>query len=186
PKYLGAVLPSYLNINPGEDKLLIYGYKLLIFAVLFAITMSYAFKFIGRNHVSVWMHETLWFVRIIFPLLLVGVFVIGVVSKLLPEPWIREWLGGNGLLQTFIACIIGALSYFTTLTEAPFVHMLMNLGMGKAPALALLLTGPGMSLPNMLAIIKVFTIKKAIAYILITITIATLASFIVGNIMWSL
>ena len=186
PNYLGAVLPNYLNINPGEDKLLIYGYKLLIFAVLFVITMSYAFKFIGRNHVSVWMHETLWFVRIIFPLLLVGVFVIGVVSKLLPEHWIREWLGGNGLLQTFIACIIGALSYFSTLTEAPFVNMLMNLGMGKAPALALLLTGPGMSLPNMLAIINVFTVKKATAYILITITVATLASFIVGNIMWSL
>ncbi|MEM1768162.1 MAG: permease [Desulfurococcaceae archaeon] len=186
PKYLGAVLPNYLNINPNEDKLLIYGYKLLIFAVLFAITMSYALKFIERDHVSIWMHETLWFVRMIFPLLLVGVFVIGVVSKLLPEPWIREWLGGNGLLQTFIACIIGALSYFATLTEAPFVSMLMSLGMGKAPALALLLTGPGMSLPNMLAIIRVFTVKKAAAYILITITVATLTSFIVGKIMWSL
>ncbi|MEM2213689.1 MAG: permease [Candidatus Nezhaarchaeales archaeon] len=186
PNYLGAVLPSYLNINSGEDKLLIYGYKLLIFAVLFAITMSYALKFIERDHVGVWMHETLWFVRMIFPLLLVGVFVIGVVSKLLPEPWIREWLGGNGLLQTFIACIIGALSYFATLTEAPFVSMLMSLGMGKGPALALLLTGPGMSLPNMLAIIRIFTVRKAVAYILVTIVIATLASFIVGNTIWSL
>lgn len=184
PNYLGAMLPSYLGVDSSRDKLLIYGYKLLMFAVLFAATMGYTLKFIEKDQVRAWLHETLWFVRMIFPLFLAGVFVIGIVGKLLPEPWIREWLGGNGLLQTFIACIIGALSYFATLTEAPFVSTLMSLGMGKSPALALLLAGPGMSLPNMLAISRIFTLKKAVAYILITITIATLASFIVGNTIW--
>lgn len=178
------LLPNYLSTLLSGDKLLMYGYKLLVFAILFIVTMGYAFKFIEIEQVRAWLYETLWFVRMIFPLLLIGAFVIGVVGKLLPELWVREWLGGNGLLQTFIACLIGSLSYFATLTEAPFVATLMNLGMGKSPALALLLTGPGMSLPNMLAISRVFTLKKAIAYILLTIVIATLASFIVGNILW--
>ncbi|MEM4576128.1 MAG: permease [Candidatus Nezhaarchaeales archaeon] len=178
------LLPNYLGTLLNGDKLLVYGYKLLIFAVSFVVTMSYALKFIERERVGAWLHETLWFVRMIFPLLLIGAFIIGVVSKLLPEWWIREWLGGNGLLQTFIACFIGALSYFATLTEAPFVATLMNLGMGKSPALALLLTGPGMSLPNMLAISRVFTLKKAVVCILLTIVIATLTSYVIGNTLW--
>lgn len=185
PNYLGTMLPSYVGVDSGGDKLLIYSYKLLTFTVLFAATMGYALKFIEKEQVKAWLHESLWFVRMIFPLLLVGVFVIGVVGKLLPEAWIREWLGGNGLPQTFIACIIGALSYFATLTEAPFVGMLMSLGMGKGPALALLLAGPGISLPNMLAISRVFTLKKATVYILLTIAVATLAAFIVGNTVWT-
>lgn len=186
PNYLGAALSSYLGVKSSGSELSIYSYKLLIFAILFAITMSYALMFINRDNVRAWLHETLWFVRMIFPLLLVGVFAIGIVGKLLPEAWIREWLGGNGLLQTFIACIVGALSYFATLTEAPLVSMLMDLGMGKGPALALLLAGPGVSLPNMLAISRVFTVRKTVAYILLTIVIATLAAFIVGNTIWAL
>lgn len=93
--------------------------------------------------------------------------------------------GGSGLLQTFIACLVGALAYFATLTEAPFVSTLMGLGMGRGPALALLLTGPGMSLPNMIAISRVFTVKKAAAYVLVTVAVATLASFVVGNTVWA-
>ncbi|MEM4700080.1 MAG: permease [Candidatus Nezhaarchaeales archaeon] len=184
PNYLGAALPSYLGAGPGGGGLPIYGYKLLASAALLVATMGYALKFIEGGRVRAWLHETLWFVRMIFPLLLVGVFVIGVVGKLLPEAWVRGWLGGSGLLPTFIACVIGALSYFATLTEAPFVSTLMGLGMGRGPALALLLTGPGMSLPNMLAISRLFTARKAAAYVLITVAIATLASFAVGNALW--
>lgn len=74
-------------------------------------------------------------------------------------------MGGNGLFSTFLATIIGTLSRFATLSEAPFVHTLMSLGMGKGPALALLLTGPGLGLPNMIAIIRVFDLKKTVVYL---------------------
>ncbi|GAI30857.1 unnamed protein product, partial [marine sediment metagenome] len=91
-----------------------------------------------------------------------GVFIVGIIGALLPQEWIETWLGGAGLRQSFLATLIGAVTYFATMTEAPFVDTLMNLGMGKGPALALLLTGPGISLPNWLAIARVFGVKKAL------------------------
>src|SRR4030043_138714 len=101
--------------------------------------------FVGRRKSvflpSVWNRESWWFVRVIFPYLLIGVFVVGIIGVLLPEQWVRTWLGGNGVLPSFLATLIGAITYFATMTEAPFVDTLMNLGMGKGPALALLLTG---------------------------------------------
>ena len=88
------------------------------------------------------MLETWFFVRQIIPLLLVGVFIVGVVGEILKSTGIVEtWLGGEGFRQSFIAAIIGALSYFATMMEAPFVSMLMKVGMGKGAALALLLAG---------------------------------------------
>jgi hypothetical protein len=85
------------------------------------------------------------------------------------------------LLSSFLATLIGAVSYFATMTEAPFVDTLMKLGMGKGPALALLLSGPGMSLPNMLAIIKVFGLKKASVYIVTMIILATISGWFWEN-----
>lgn len=69
--------------------------------------------------------------RIILPLLLVGVFIVGVIGELLPKEVIQQWLGSNSLRSSFLATLIGAISYFATMTEAPFVHKLMQLGMGK-------------------------------------------------------
>ncbi|MBC8499368.1 MAG: permease, partial [Candidatus Atribacteria bacterium] len=77
--------------------------------------------------------------------------------------------------------LIGAVSYFATMTEAPFLDTLMKLGMGKGPALALLLSGPGMSLPNMLAIIKVFGFKKASVYIVTMVILSTISGWFWGN-----
>ena len=173
------LLPNYLGIGRP------YLHKVIIFAIPMATTFIYAWLKLGVSSVKNWLHETVWFVRLIFPLLLIGVFVVGVVGKVLPAEWVQRWLGGNTLLPTFLAALIGAVSYFATLTEAPFVDMLMDLGMGKGPALALLLAGPGLSLPNMIAIIRVFTAKKALVYILTTIALATLSAFIIGSLIWS-
>ena len=126
------------------------------------------------------MKETWWFVKSIFPLLLLGVFLVGIIGKLIPEEWIRKYLGGEGIKQSFLATLIGAITYFATLTEAPFVHTLMKLGMGKGPALALLLTGPGISLPNWLAIGKVFGFKKILIYIPLIVILGTLIGWIAG------
>ena len=112
---------------------------------------------------------------------MIGVFIVGIIGFLLPEEWIRNWLGGNGIVATFLATILGAFSYFATMTEAPFVHTLMQKGMGQGPALALLLTGPGLSLPNWLAIARVFGIKKALVYVPTLVVLGTLMGWLYGN-----
>ncbi len=168
--------PNYL-VQKGP-----YTKKVIIWFVATVILSIYAVIFIEREKIKLWFQESWWFVRLIFPLLLVGVFIVGVIGKLLPEKWIHNWLGGNGIGANFLATIIGAVSYFATMTEAPFVHTLIKMGMGKGPALALLLTGPGLSLPNWIAIARVFGLKKALVYVPVMIILGTLTGFIYGRI----
>ena len=169
--------PNYIVIHgPYWQKVVVWAVGLLVVAV-------YALKTIEGERIRAWLGETWWFVRIIFPLLLAGVFIVGIIGALLPQEWIETWLGGAGLRQSFLATMIGAVTYFATMTEAPFVDTLMNLGMGKGPALALLLTGPGISLPNWLAIARVFGIKKALVYVPTIIVLGTLVGWIGGFIL---
>lgn len=172
---LTLLLPNYL-VTTGP-----YLHKVLVWGGLTAVSAAYALWAVDREEVWRWLRETGWFVRIIFPLLLVGVFLIGIIGSLLPPEWIQEWLGGNGLRAAFLATVIGAFSYFATMTEAPFVDTLMGLGMGKGPALALLLTGPGLSLPNWLAIARVFGLKKALVYVPTIMVMGTFVGWSYGN-----
>jgi len=169
--------PNYLVIQGP------YWQKVVVWAIGLSIVAAYVFKTFARERVAAWMRETWWFVRIIFPLLLLGVFVVGVIGALLRPEWVQMALGGEGLRQSFLATMIGAVSYFATMTEAPFVDTLMGLGMGKGPALALLLTGPGLSLPNWLAIAKVFGRKKAMVYVPTIVVLGTLVGWIAGYIL---
>ncbi len=147
---LSLLLPNYIGqTGPYLTKVMIWGVATLVLA-------AYAWKALSREEIASWLRESWWFIRIIFPLLLGGVFLVGVIGRLLPEEWIRAWLGGDGITASFLATMIGAVSYFATMTEAPFVDTLMKLGMGKGPALTLLLTGPGLSLPNWIAIARIF------------------------------
>lgn len=175
---LSLLLPNYL-VRSGS-----YLYKVLVWAIFTLIMVIYALKAIPTQKLKDWLRETWWFVRIIFPLLLIGVFIVGIIGKILPEDWIRNWLGGNGIFASFLATMIGAISYFATMTEAPFVDTLMKLGMGKGPALALLLTGPGLSLPNWLAIARVFGIKKALVYVPTIVVLGTLVGWLFGNLIF--
>ncbi|MCU7818014.1 MAG: permease, partial [gamma proteobacterium symbiont of Lucinoma myriamae] len=167
--------PNYL-VTSGP-----YWQKIIIWGVMTLITGIYAWQAYSQEEIKRWLVETWWFVRLIMPLLLAGVFIVGIIGFLLPEAWIREWLGGNGLIATFLATLLGAFSYFATMTEAPFIHTLMEKGMGQGPALALLLTGPGLSLPNWLAIARVFGIKKALVYVPTLIVLGTLMDWLYGN-----
>lgn len=160
-----------------------YWQKVVVWAVGLIIVAAYAWKTLDRDRIRAWLGETWWFVRIIFPLLLVGVFMVGIIGAVLPQQWIETWLGGAGLRQSFLATMIGAVTYFATMTEAPFVDTLMSLGMGKGPALALLLTGPGISLPNWLAIARVFGVKKAMVYVPTIIVLGTLVGWVAGFIL---
>ena len=160
-----------------------YWQKVIVWAVGLVIVVAYAWKTLDREKIREWLKESWWFVRIIFPLLLAGVFIVGIIGALLPQEWIEPLVGGAGLRQSFIATMFGAVTYFATMTEAPFVDTLMSLGMGKGPALALLLTGPGISLPNWLAIARVFGTKKALVYVPTIIVLGTLVGWLAGLIL---
>lgn len=174
---LWLLAPNYI-VTKGP-----YWHKVVVWSVGLAIVAVYVWKAIQLEKIKSWLRETWWFVRVIFPLLLLGVFIVGIIGALLPQQWIETWLGGAGLRQSFLATLIGAISYIATMTEAPFVDTLMGLGMGKGPALALLLTGPGISLPNWLAIASAFGTKKALVYISTIIVLGTLVGYIAGYIL---
>jgi len=172
---LSLLSPNYfVQKGPYLQKVLVWGGFTLATAV-------FAMKVLTREQIVAWLRETWWFVRIILPLLLVGVFIVGIIGVLIPEEWIRTWLGGNSLSASFLATMLGAVSYFATMTEAPFVDTLMNLGMGKGPALTLLLTGPGCSLPNWIATARVFGLKRAVVYVITIIILGTLMGWFFGN-----
>jgi len=154
--------------------------KVYVWAGATAVAALYAWRVKSWEEIKGWLKESWWFVRTIFPLLLAGVFIVGVIGAVLPQEWIETWLGGAGLRQSFLAAMIGAVTYFATMTEAPFVDTLMNLGMGKGPALALLLTGPGISLPNWLAMGRVFGFKKALVYVPTIIILGTCVGWVAG------
>ena len=172
---LSLLLPNYIG-QTGS-----YLTKVIIWSTATIVLAAYAWKALSRDEISSWLRESWWFIKIILPLLLIGVFLVGVIGKLLPEEWIRTWLGGNGMLASFFATMIGAISYFATMTEAPFVDTLMKLGMGKGPALTLLLTGPGLSLPNWIAIGRVFGVKTAVVYVITIIILGTFVGWFFGN-----
>lgn len=157
--------------------------KVYVWAGVTAVAAFYTWRVKSWEEIKGWLKESWWFVRTIFPFLLIGVFIVGIIGAVLPQEWIETWLGGAGLRQSFLATMIGAVTYFATMTEAPFVDTLMSLGMGKGPALALLLTGPGISLPNWLAIGRVFGLKKALVYVPTIIILGTFVGWVAGFIL---
>jgi len=137
-------------------------------------------RWFSRAELRDWMRETFRFVRLVVPWLLVGVFVAGVLKEAIPESAVAGVVGGSGPGASFIASGAGALMYFATLTEVPIVRAFMDLGMGKGPALALLLAGPAVSLPNMLVIRGIMGTKKTLVYIALVVAMATVSGYVFG------
>ena len=131
--------------------------------------------------------ETSWdFAKKILPLLFWGVLIAGTLlgrldqEGLIPSGWIAGLVGGNSLWANLFASVVGAFMYFATLTEVPILQGLIGAGMGKGPALALLLAGPALSLPNMLVIRSVMGTKKTAVFVLLVIVMATISGLIYG------
>lgn len=138
-----------------------------------------------------WALSSWGFAKQILPLLAIGVvtagFLLGsthdntAIAGIIPNSWIEWAVGGNSLLSNFFASFTGAFMYFATLTEVPIIQGLLASGMGKGPALALLLAGPSLSLPNMLVIRGVLGTKKTVVYVALVIVMATISGYIFGN-----
>jgi uncharacterized membrane protein YraQ (UPF0718 family) len=134
-----------------------------------------------------WAAQSWDFAKQILPLLLAGVFVAGFAlgrpghEGIIPSAWVAAAVGDNSLTSTIIASVLGALMYFSTLTEVPIVDALMGAGMGKGPALALLLAGPALSLPNMLVIRTVLGTQKTLVYCGLVVVMATTTGVIYGH-----
>lgn len=138
-----------------------------------------------------WLFSSWGFAKQIMPLLAVGVVTAGFLlgsthddtslAGIIPNEWIQWAVGGNSLLSNFLASFTGAFMYFATLTEVPIIQGLSASGMGKGPALALLLAGPSLSLPSMLVINQVLGFKKTVVFVVLVISMATVSGWVFGN-----
>jgi len=141
-----------------------------------------------KGEPSDWLSASWGFAKQILPLLLFGVLIAGALlgrvgkEGLIPSEWISGAVGGNSLRANFFASFAGALMYFATLTEVPILQGLIGNGMGNGPALALLLAGPALSLPNMLVIRSVMGTKKTLVFVTLVVVMATISGMIYGRI----
>jgi len=140
----------------------------------------------NKGEASEWFGQTWGFAKQILPLLFFGVLVAGALlgrpdhEGLIPSRWVASAVGGNSLWANLFASVAGAFMYFATLTEVPILQGLLGSGMGKGPALALLLAGPALSLPNMLVIRSVMGTKKTLVYVSLVVVMATISGMIFG------
>jgi uncharacterized membrane protein YraQ (UPF0718 family) len=165
----------------------IFAAKWYITGFLLIILAAMLKSWFTRNEIRAWLDSTWGFVKQIFPLLGAGIIVAGFMlgrpghSALIPEQYIQSLVGGNAIGANLIASLAGALMYFATLTEVPILQGLLGSGMGKGPALALLLAGPALSLPNLLVIGSVLGLKKTAAFCIIIVLLSTAAGMCYGG-----
>jgi len=181
------VFANWNRLGASGISAAIWSVKWVITAGLAVVLAGMLMRWFKRGELDEWLASTWTFARQILPLLFVGVLVAGVLlgrpghAALIPEEWIARSVGGNGLGANFFASLAGALMYFATLTEVPILEGLLGAGMGKGPALALLLAGPALSLPNMLVIRSVMGTGKTVVYVVLVVVLSTVAGITYGH-----
>ncbi|MFC1808961.1 permease [Candidatus Omnitrophota bacterium] len=184
------IFANWARPEAGEEGLwaLIFTAKWFVAGSFLAILGVILFSWFKKDEMGPWCSASWTFAKQIMPLLLMGVLVAGLLlgrpdqEGLIPSSIIERLVGGNSLWANFFASIVGAFMYFATLTEVPILQGLIGAGMGKGPALALLLAGPALSLPNMLVIRGVIGTKKTVVYVSLVVVMATLSGIIFGTI----
>ncbi|MBZ0282673.1 MAG: permease [Anaerolineae bacterium] len=139
-----------------------------------------AARYLTREELADWLYETWRFVKQIFPVLIVGVFIAGMVRSIVPEDWIRTLAGENTIWANALAVFFGVFMYFPTLVEVPIARMFLDLGMHKGPLLAYLLADPELSLQSILVTGKILGRRKTITYVGLVAVFSTLAGYLFG------
>lgn len=161
----------------------VHGVKWYLAGAMGLLVLLMVWRWFSRQEIKQWLQATWDFGLMIIPLLFGGVFLTGFIGGLIPEKAVASLVGGNRLLSNLVASFVGMIWYFATLTEIPIVEMLTRLGMGKGPALSLLLSGPALSLPSILVICKVIGVKKTLIFCLLTAVMSTLVGFTFGRVL---
>ncbi len=180
------LVPQFGDVLPGHEHQLPYGAMLPFTAATIGLAIVLGF---GRRPEAVgeWFDQSWGFAKQITPLLFMGVIVAGFLlgrpgeEGMIPSRWVASLVGGNSFGANLFASVAGAFMYFATLTEVPILQGLIDNGMGQGPALALLLAGPALSLPNMLVIRSVLGTQKTIVFIAMVICMSTLTGWMYGT-----
>jgi uncharacterized membrane protein YraQ (UPF0718 family) len=185
------VFANWGHPQDGEVGLwaMIHGAKWIVTGVFAGALALFIWRWFDGDDREEWVESSWGYAKQIMPLLAGGVLVAGLLlggpeggdRGLIPSSWVEAMVGGNSLGANAFASVAGALMYFATLTEVPILEGLINSGMGKGPALALLLAGPALSLPNMLVIRSVLGTKKTAAFVLFVVVLSTIAGVIYGS-----
>ncbi len=166
--------------------ILIYQYKWWIAGFSLFSLIIILFRWFKKDELKEWTSVTWGFALQILPLLLVGVLISGFLlgrvghEGVIPARYVTALVGGNSLWANFFSSIVAAFMYFATLTEVPILQGLIGSGMGKGPALALLLAGPALSLPSMLVLRSIMGTKKTVVYVSLVVIMATICGMIFG------
>ena len=173
-------------LAPGGLWSAVFGVKWFITAAL-AAGLGVMILRTGRDERRAWIGASWGFAKQILPLLFIGVLVAGALlgrpghEGLIPSAWVIRAVGGNSLGANFAAAVGGAFMYFATLTEVPILQGLLGSGMGKGPALSLLLAGPAVSLPSMLVLRSILGVRKTVTYVILVVVMSTLTGFVYGT-----
>ena len=175
-----------IDKNPVYE--FIYKYKWVLVTIFLAGFLIMVTSWFSRSEISDWVGATWDFAWQILPLLLGGVLIAGFLlgrpgpghEGIIPTEWVNRAVGGNSIWSNLFAAVAGAFMYFATLTEVPILQGLMGAGMGKGPALALLLAGPALSLPNMLVIRSIMGTQKTVVFVFLVIAMATVSGIVFG------
>ena len=190
--YFAVMVGILVFVNWGKDESIkiwqrIYEIKWFISVFLIVVLALILNRWFKKEELKAWTSSSWDFAKQITPLLLAGVLVAGLAlgrpgsEGLIPSQWVSGLVGGNSLWANLFASVIGAFMYFATLTEVPILQGLIGAGMGKGPALALLLAGPALSLPNMLVIRSVLGTKKTVVFVCLVVVMATISGSIFGH-----
>ena len=177
--------------SPGESGgffAAVHSVKWVITAVALAALILMIARWFERWELAAWVEASWTFAKQILPLLLIGVLLAGFFlgrpghEGVIPPNWISSLVGGNSIWSNLFAAFAGAFMYFATLTEVPILEGLIGSGMGKGPALSMLLAGPAVSLPNMLVIGSCLGVKKTVVFVSLVVVLAALSGLIFGAI----
>ncbi|MCK4966131.1 permease, partial [bacterium] len=188
--YFALMVGILVFANWGKSEsglwLFIFTCKWYITGALFITLLIILSLWFKKPELKDWVNSTWGFTKQILPLLLGGILIAGFLlgrpghEAVIPSEWIERLVGGNSWSANIFASVVGALMYFATLTEIPIIQGLVGAGMGKGPALALLLAGPALSLPNMIVIHSIIGTKKTSVFIILVVIMAALSGVLYG------